>query len=190
MSCAVMLQEAEFEGILRGARSGAEWAWRALYRKFAPRLASYARACRVVDPEDVVGAVFLSAVRALERFDGGPRDFQAWIFVFARNRILDEHRKVVRRRTQAVPAEVLADLGPTSDVEEEAMRGLAEERVRRALATLTPDQREVILLRILGGFTIDEVAAVVRKRPGAVKALQARALERLRRSIASGAVTL
>jgi RNA polymerase sigma-70 factor (ECF subfamily) len=70
------------------------------------------------------------------------------------------------------------------------MRGLAEERVRRALATLTPDQREVILLRILGGFTIDEVAAVVRKRPGAVKALQARALERLRRSIASGAVTL
>lgn len=185
-----MFNEAEFEGILRGARTGAEWAWRALYLELAPRLASYARACRVTDPEDVVGDVFLRAVGALERFEGDARQFQAWIFALARNRIVDERRKVVRRRTEPVPAEVLAEIGPTSDAEEEAMRALSEERVRRAIARLTPHQRDVILLRILGGLTIDEISVVVGKRPGAVKALQARALEKIRRNIAAGAVTL
>jgi RNA polymerase sigma factor (sigma-70 family) len=185
-----MFHEAEFDAILRAARAGADWAWRALYDDLAPRLAGYARACRVADAEDLVGEVFVRAVRALERFEGGERDFRAWMFALARNGIIDERRKVVRRRTEPLPPEVLAELGPTGDVEQEAMRALAEDRVRAALAPLTPDQRDVILLRVLAGLTIDEVAVVVGKRPGAVKALQARALATIRRNIFSGAVTL
>jgi len=72
----------------------------------------------------------------------------------------------------------------------EAMRALAEERVRVVLASLTPNQRDVLLLRILGGLTLEEVATVVRRKPGAVKALQARGLAAIRRNIERGAVTL
>jgi RNA polymerase sigma-70 factor (ECF subfamily) len=103
---------------------------------------------------------------------------------------VDEHRKLVRRRTEPIPVEDLAEIGPRADAETEAMRALADDRVRSVLDRLTPDQRDVLLLRILGGLTIEEVATVVRKRPGAVKALQARGLAAIRDKIELGAVTL
>lgn len=179
-----------FDQVLEAARAGAEWAWRALYHDAAPNLASYARASRLPDPEDVVGEVFLRAVRGLASFVGDERAFRAWLFTLARNRIIDEHRKIVRRRTEPVPAEMLTEIADAGDAEAEAMRAMAEERVRSALARLTPEQRDVLLLRILGGLTIDEVAFVVRKSPGAVKALQARGIAAIQKKIASGAVTL
>jgi RNA polymerase sigma factor (sigma-70 family) len=179
-----------FQGILRAARAGAEWAWRDVYTELAPKLAAYARACRVADPEDVVGEVFLRAVGALDRFEGDRRAFTTWMFTLARNLVVDEQRKLVRRRTAPLPSEILAELGPRGDAEQEALRALAEERIRAAIAPLTPDQRHVLFLRIIGGLTIDEVATVLGKRPGAVKALQSRAVHTLERKLSTGAVTL
>jgi RNA polymerase sigma-70 factor, ECF subfamily len=179
-----------FGSILFAARAGAAWAWAELYDDVAQDLSRYVRASRVEDPDDVVGNVFLRAVGALGRFDGDRRAFRAWMFALARNAVIDEGRKVVRRRTQPLPPEVLAEIGPTVDAEREALRHLAERGVRDTLDHLSPDQRDVLLLRILGDLTIDEIAALLGKRPGAVKALQARGLARIRRNIASGAVTL
>jgi RNA polymerase sigma-70 factor, ECF subfamily len=168
---------------------GAEWAWRALYADTAPDLLRYARASRAPDPEDVVGETFLRAVRGLGSFEGDERAFRAWLFTLARNRIVDDHRKLVRRRTEPLPIEALAETGPHADAETEAMRALAEDLVRSILDRLTPDQRDVLLLRILGGLTIEEVATVVQKGPGAVKALQARGIAAIRNEIELGAVT-
>jgi RNA polymerase sigma-70 factor (ECF subfamily) len=68
-----------------------------------------------------------------------------------------------------------------SDVAEAAARADAEARLRALIEALTPAQRDVLLLRIFGGLTVEEVARAVRRRPGAVKALQRRGLETLRR---------
>lgn len=179
-----------FDGVLEAARVGAEWAWRALYSDVATGLLRYARASQVPDPEDVVGDTFLRAVSHFASFEGDERGFRAWLFTLMRNRVLDEHRKRVRRRTEPVPVEVLAEIGDRGDAEAEAMRALAEDRVRSILGRLTSDQRDVLLLRIIGGLTIEEIAAVVRKRPGAVKALQARGIAAIRDGIERGAVTL
>jgi RNA polymerase sigma-70 factor (ECF subfamily) len=184
-----MMPDDGFAETLLAARAGADWAWRALYEDVAPALARYARASGVADPENLVGDVFLRAVRTLQRFDGGRRAFRAWMFAIARNAAVDDARKRVRRRTEPLPAHVLAEIGPVGDAEEEAMRAVAEDRVHSAMASLTVDQRDVLLLRILGDLTVDEVASVVGKRSGAVKALQARGLERLRRNISTGAVS-
>lgn len=179
-----------FPSVLEAARVGAEWAWRALYEDLAPQLARYAAACRVADPSATVGEVFLRAVTGLPSFEGDERAFRAWLFRIARNVVLDEHRKARRRRTDTVPAEVLVRLSPVGDVEEDALRSISEQRVRAVLDSLTPEQREVLLLRILGDLTVNEVALVVGRRPGAVKALQARGLAAIRRKIRKGAVTL
>ena len=179
-----------FAGVLEAARVGAEWAWRALYANTAPDLLRYARASRAPDPDDVVGETFFRAVRGLGSFEGDERGFRAWLFTLARNQIVDDHRKLVRRRTEPVPVDVLAEIGPRADAETEALRALAEDHVRSDFDRLTPDQRDVLLLRILGGLTIDEVATVVGKRPGAIKALQARGLAAIRDKIDLGAVTL
>ena len=103
---------------------------------------------------------------------------------------MDEHRKLVRRRTEPLPVQVLAEVGARGNAETEAMRALAEDRVRSILDRLTPDQRDVLLLRILGGLTIEEVAIVVRKKPGAVKAPAGTGVAAIRDKIELGAVTL
>jgi RNA polymerase sigma-70 factor (ECF subfamily) len=63
---------------------------------------------------------------------------------------------------------------------------MADAAVRAAIDGLPPDQRSVMLLRIIGDLTVEEIARAVGKRPGAVKALQRRALLRLARAYPSG----
>ena len=60
----------------------------------------------------------------------------------------------------------------------------------RRVEVLTPDQRDVMLLRVIGRLTIDEIADVLGRRPGAVKMLQARAIASIRTKIIEGSVTL
>jgi len=85
--------------------------------------------------------------------------------------------------------ERLVERGGIGDVEEEAMAGLTTEAAIARIATLPPDQAEVVLLRILGGLSVREVAAITGKRPGTVRVLQHRALRRLAREVRREAVT-
>jgi RNA polymerase sigma-70 factor (ECF subfamily) len=179
-----------FEDVLAAARDGAEWAWRELYRQTAGPVDRYLRARGVRDPDDVVGDTFLNVVRSIERFDGDEIAFRAWVFAIARNTAIDRARWIARRPATPVPPDDLAAAGPTGDAEAEAMEGLSLERVRRLLDRLTPDQRDVLLLRIVGGLTVEQVASVVGRTAGAVKMLQARGLAAIRREIAREAVTL
>ena len=70
------------------------------------------------------------------------------------------------------------------------LRDLATQRVRELMARLSCDQRAVLLLRILGELTVDQVAEAVGKRPGAVKALQRRGLAALKKEIERQGVPL
>jgi len=66
---------------------------------------------------------------------------------------------------------------------------MGSDRVTELLSSLTEEQRDVIVLRLISDLSIAEVAAMLDKQPGAVKALQARALRRLGRVISAEAVT-
>jgi RNA polymerase sigma-70 factor (ECF subfamily) len=124
--------------------------------------------------------VFLQVVRGLERFDGGEHEFRAWVFTIAHRRLVDDLRRRARRPVVAAPPDVVQRAaGAGGDVREDAAAALDEAAVRAAIAELPPDQRAVLLLRIIGDLTVEEVARAVGKRPGAVKALQRRALRRL-----------
>jgi RNA polymerase sigma-70 factor (ECF subfamily) len=70
-------------------------------------------------------------------------------------------------------------------VEEDALASLGDERVRELLEGLSPDQRDVVLLRIVADLPIEAVAEALGKRPGSVKALQHRAIAALRRRMES-----
>jgi len=179
-----------FVAILRAARTGEEWAWRALYAEFAPPLLGYIRARRAEGPEDVLGEVLLQIVRDLPSFDGEEGEFRAWAFTIAHHRLLDERRRSARRPAEPMPAPELERLGPLGDTEEEALRAMSAERVGRLLAQLSPDQQNVILLRVLGELTSEQVAQVTGKTPGAVKALQRRGFEAIRCELERERVTI
>lgn len=179
----------DFASILEAARLGAEWAWTAIYRDLSPVVMRYLTAHGAREPEDSLGEVFVQLVRNVSRFNGTERQFRAWVFMIARNRLVDEWRLARRQPCDLVPNDLLANAQPAGNSEEDALSELSWQQVIAMLKKLSLGQRDVLFLRVIGGFSIQETAQVLRRRPGAVKALQSRALARIRREISRKTVS-
>jgi RNA polymerase sigma factor (sigma-70 family) len=174
------------------AQAGASWAFTRLHERFAGQVAGYLRLQGAVDVEDLTSEVFLAAFTGIGTFSGDGAGFRSWLFTIAHRRLIDDRRRRGRRVATAA-LDVLPDSGanlPGGDAEAEALHRLGTERVVALLDGLSPDQRDVLSLRILGDLTVEQVAEAVGKRPGAVKALQRRGLEALRRRMAEEGVPL
>jgi RNA polymerase sigma-70 factor (ECF subfamily) len=176
-----------FDNVLFAARGGAQWAWERIYAELAPGVRALLRANGAAEPEDLLSEVFLQVVRGLDGFSGGEAAFRGWVFTIAHRRMVDDVRRRVRRPSTPVEPGAVAEM-PGGDVEAEAMATLDAERVRAAIDELPRDQRAVLLLRILGDLTVEQVAVAVDKTPAAVKALQRRALRRMERAYPSAAL--
>jgi RNA polymerase sigma-70 factor (ECF subfamily) len=170
----------DFEVILERARRGSGRALRYLYDSLSPQLAGYLRVRGAADVGTATNEVFHRAFDRLDRFKGGESGFRSWVFTIANNLLIDEHRKRIRRPN------VVASLDPVrhdvagGDTESEAIRNLSAGDIDRLLETLTPNQRDVLHLRIIAGLTLAETAEVLQRPLGAVKSLQHRAVEALR----------
>jgi RNA polymerase sigma-70 factor (ECF subfamily) len=182
-----------FDALLASARHGDAWAWRRLWDWLAPAVAGYFRVQGVRDVDDLVSETFLGVVKGIARFEGSEAQFRSWVFVIAHRRVTD-----VRRAWGARTAVDWADddfggaLGIVDrvDVEQDVLHRLAAERVRAICARLAPDQRDVLLLRLVGDLTIEQIAAVLGKTTGAVKALQRRGLGAVRKILEREGVPL
>ncbi|WP_158564086.1 RNA polymerase sigma factor [Jiangella anatolica] len=173
---------AEFDGILAAARAGAPWAFERLYADLAPVVGGYARLQGSQEPEDITSEVFLGVFAGLSSFTGSEQQFRSWIFTIAYRRVTDERRRRSRRPvTMDADLEIVELLG--GDAEQDALDLLGERRVHELCAGLSDDQREVILLRVIGDLAVEDVAHIVGKTAGAVKALQRRGLNALRRQL-------
>ena len=170
----------EFPTVLEAARVGADWAWRVLYRSVAPAVLGYLTNQGAYSPEDVCGDVFCDVARHIAGFQGDEDAFRGWVFLVARNRLIDERRRRTRRPDVPQAHEHLDRTDAAMGPEDHAVAGASTEEVRRILAGLPEPQREVLLLRIVGGLSAEEAARVLGKRPGAVRALQHRAVKTLR----------
>lgn len=177
----------EADELVESAVAGDADAFAALYRATLPVVyqAVFGRCGQPALAEDVTAEAFLRAMRSISRFSGSSRDFVAWVHRIARNAFLD-HVKSARVRWEVV-VEELPPAVATSDPESEAVGRVEAGKVREALSALTPDQQEVIYLRFLRDLSIAEVAEIVGRNEGAVKALQFRALRALARLLAGEA---
>ena len=178
-----------FPGVLAAARQGTAWAWTALYRDLAPQVLGYLRASGASDPDDLTGEVFLGLVRDIARFEGDESKFRSWVFVIAHHRLLDDRRRRTRRPETPSSFDHAADHRTGGNVEHEALGNLGRQAVQALIDRCAPDQREVLLLRILGGLSLAEVAEVVGKTVGAVKALQHRGIAAVAREMSRQGVT-
>jgi RNA polymerase sigma-70 factor (ECF subfamily) len=184
------MNDAEFDELLSAAQVGAGWALESIYRDLAPAVAGYLRAQGSEQPEDLVSEVFLRVFRDLGSFSGtGPR-FRSWVFSIAHARLVDERRRRARRPAIAPVGLEHAEARAAGDVEDDVMARLAAERVRALCSRLSPDQRDVLLLRLVGDLTVEQVAAALGKSIGATKALQRRGLAALHRQLVREGVPL
>ena len=178
-----------FETVLAAAQAGASWAAERLWTSLAPKVAGYLRIQGAADPDDLTSEVFLGVFRSLGTFSGTEDQFRSWVFTIAHRRLTDDRRRTARRPPPAWGLQ--PDVGPpATSAEHDALCQLSTERVRVLCERLVPDQRDVLLLRLLGGLTVDEVAAALGKSQGAVKALQRRAVVAARKIVDQEGVPL
>lgn len=185
-----MLLADNFEKTLDGARNGAAWAWTAIYSGLAPSVTGYLRANGTADPDDLTGEVFLRVVQDIGRFSGDEAHFRSWVFVIAHHRMIDDRRRRTRHPETTLTLASVRPLEHTGNVEREALDSLATGSVEAIIRRCAPDQREVLLLRVIAGLTLAETAQVLGKSLGAVKALQRRGINALQREFSGQGVPL
>lgn len=121
--------------------------------------------------EDLTGEVFLRVIRNIEDQSGS---FNAWIYRIASNVIVDHYRSQKVRETEPIDKQTFsADIGSTPDDINSRMD------LKRGLDELTEEQRQLVVLKFVEGLSNAEVCEVMDRKPGAVRALQYRALSTL-----------
>lgn len=168
------------EALLERARALDEQALGQIYDVYFERLCRYAY--RWLDDaeavQDIAAEALLRWVKAL-RAGHPPDNLGAWLYSVAHNLAVDTYRKHPPGRTTALEPH-LAHL-QVPDIQADVEQQLAKARVRRAIARLTREQQQVIVLKFLEGYSNSEVSALMDKPVGAIKSLQHRALAALRR---------
>jgi RNA polymerase sigma-70 factor (ECF subfamily) len=104
--------------------------------------------------------------------------------LIARNSIIDYYRTF--KETTSLEPDVIARPDPAADVDDRVAQRLQAEEIRLSLQHLTEDQRQVVTLRFIEGLSTSEIAQVMGKREGAVRALQMRGLQALAEIIGRG----
>jgi RNA polymerase sigma-70 factor (ECF subfamily) len=173
------------------AQRGDAEAFRVLYRDLQPRLLRYLGTLVGADAEDVASETWLQVARDFQGFTGDADGFRGWVTTIARHRALDQLRRT-RRRRPSVPVipQRLAELGGVGlagnadDTAAGAIEAVTTEAALRLIATLPPDQAEAVLLRAVVGLDAATAAAVVGKRPGAVRSAAHRGLRMLAKRLA------
>lgn len=136
------------------------------------------RVRRIEEAEDLASEVCVRVVESLPKQKGS---FPAWVFRIARNLVTDTYRRGAVRKEVAL-SDKMAD-NMISSGGPDALPVLSHQ-LERALASLTPEQREVVHLRFEQGLSAAEIGEIQERSAGAVRAMQFRALETLRETLA------
>ncbi len=134
-----------------------------------------------VEAEDIAQQVFLNALKSISSYQIKETPFSAWLFRIAHNQIVDHLRKKSKRVN--IPLEDAPPQTGGEDPEEMTEDKFDMEKLNEATRKLTDLQREVISLRFASELPINEVARIMGKSEGAIKALQHSAILALRRSL-------
>lgn len=183
---------AEFQAALNKAKRGEADGFTWLYDHYNRRVGALVRSEKCPDPDEVVNTVFFKAFRSIDRFVGNQANFASYLYQIARFQVIDERRARNRRADTSVDPDSgvldLVDHNAGPDVLTEQSDSVR--RINELLDSLTPEQREVIVLRVFFGLTGPETADALDKPVGAIRSLQNRAEARLRGMVESGAVVL
>jgi RNA polymerase sigma-70 factor (ECF subfamily) len=174
----------DLEQALGRARHGDEAGFTLVWRTLHPPLLRYLTVRGDEAPEDIAAETWLQVVRDLRGFSGGVPEFRAWLFTVARHRAIDQGRARAARPVvpMAEPREGHDRNALVPSAEQDAVEREATATALRLVATLPPEQAELVMLRVVAGLGVAAVAELVGKKPGAVRVAVHRALKSLARA--------
>lgn len=167
------------EDFLRRAKQREPSAWASIYEEFSSKIYRYVffKVGNRHVAEDITEMVFLRGLESIDKYEWRGLPFSSWLFRIAHNLVIDQKRKGIEDKE--LPLEE-AFLSPEVDLESRAEKNLALEQVVKAMKNLTGLQREVIELRFGSELSTAEIARILGKNEGAIKALQHSAILKLR----------
>ena len=163
-----------YDQLVKEAIDGSDPAFTLLWRHFQPRMVRYL-ARFTSDPEDLCSEVWIKIATSIKGFEGDSRAFKGWIYTIARNSATDLARKKKRE-------------GVTSELNEgdwTSENGTMVE-VMDLIKRLPQEYAEVILLRVVANFEVNDVAEMIGKTPGNVRVLTHRGLKQLNEMLTGG----
>jgi RNA polymerase sigma-70 factor (ECF subfamily) len=166
--------------LVRAAKSGDASAFGELYERYRDAIYRYclSRTGTAHEAEDLTSDVFVKALQSIDRYQERGLPFVAFLYRIARNAAID------RSRTLKQPLsvdELVIEPASRQNVEADATLAVDRSILLAALTKLKTEHRDVIVMRFIEGYSALEVAAKLGKTEGAVRTLQHRALERLRK---------
>jgi len=176
---------ASFRATLKRAQAGDGRAFGALFESLSGRVHSFVRARGVEDPEATTNEVFLRVFRTIGTFRGSEAAFTGWVFKIARHRVIDEHRARSARvdTVPFTPRSLAAHDARTAADDPLFDDHVAADHMMQLLEQLTADQREVVLLRVVGGLSFEEIARSLDRRSGTVRTIWMRARKTLQQIV-------
>lgn len=164
--------------MVRQAKSGDSEAFAQLYDAYVERVFRYIY-FRVSDEptaEDFTSQVFLKAWENLDRYKIGSSPYIAWLYTIARNLVIDHYRT----KKETIPLdEILPFASDHQTPDEEVDVRFSLEAMRDSLQSLTDEQQEVLILKFIAELPNANIAKIMNKKEGAIRALQMRALQTL-----------
>lgn len=168
------------EQLIQQAKEGNPDAFAQLYDAYVDDIYRFIfyRVSNQQTAEDLTSQLFLKAWDNLDRYQARQgSSFKAWLMQITRNLVIDHYRTL----KEIAPLEEIMTVkpDPTADVVNEVERRLQGEWLRTKLQMLTDEQREVVTLKFIHGFSTKEIAQTMNKKEGAIRALQMRGLQAL-----------
>jgi len=179
------LSAEELEEKVRRAGRGDEQAVSWLFETYHPRVYRYAlaRLGNPHDAEDVAAEAFTAVVRKVSGFRWRGAGFEAWLFRIAANAVVDRHRRRARDPVELREDSGFEERAGGREPDQALLVAEGDGELRALLDGLPAEQQEVLLLRFAAELSAAEVGRVMSRKPNAVRQLQFRALESLRRSM-------
>ncbi len=135
-----------------------------------------------VSADDVAQEVCMAVMTALPRYRDQGRPFMSFVYGIAAHKVADAHRGTARNRQD--PTADMPDFASSAEgPEDHALLGESSRRVQELLDSLSPEQREILILRVIEGVSAAEAAEIVGSTAGAVRVAQHRALAKLKKSM-------
>jgi len=144
------------ENVLRAARSGDEDAFGELWHHLQPELLRFFTTLAPDATEELAAETWVQVVRGVGQFESDEPAFQAWVFTIAHTNVVDWWQR-----------------------SSNTARPVSSRSAMALVAALPTDQAEVIVLRVVAGLEVDQVAAITGKRPGTIRVLTHKGLRRL-----------
>lgn len=172
------------ENLIRQAQAGSAESFGILYDHYTPQIYRFVllKVTAREEAEDLTHEIFLRAWRKIKAYQIRGFPFSSWLYQIARNQIIDHYRL---KKNQISLETVDADLIKAEDsIERDVDRLLRLDQVREAMKELSGDEQDVLIMRFVEGLSHREISGAINKSEGAVRLIQHRALNALRKLLA------